>query len=384
MMKKKKSHLEIIFTATIITSVCSQIDILSSIMRPIMYALWVLTLLIELFNTKGKLTITSTTKKYSTMYVMFLFFCLLCSIKDDVYLESNYLRILLIPLLVVFFIDICPSSIVIDYQFYAKVFVLSAIFFAVYFHMQYITSYSYWLTARTYLFAQKNSAAQIWMCAILLCWFIITPKRKAEKVFWYIVSLYLLFISGLSQCRTAILALGVGVIVLVLFRSKHKVRWICFFGVIILFVFLNPATYQYINHALLLERYADVDLNTFSSGRLDNYVKAINAFKSSPIIGNGVWYVDCSYLSILAESGIVGFAIIEPLWIYIIIRNFVSKFNVENGSNMKNFTVVITVFYLIESIFEGFPPFGPGVSALGFWLFTGLLMRYKKDSYTVV
>ena len=89
----------------------------------------------------------------------------------------------------------------------------------------------------------------------------------------------------------------------------------------------------------------------------------------------GSWYVDCSYLMILTESGVIGFLLIESVWLQVVIRNFRERFSGEDAPRVENFIVMLTVFYLVESLLEGFPPFGPGVSAMGFWLFCGLFRR---------
>ena len=377
-MIKKKTFFEVLFILTLLFSIFSQIEDVESVMRPLMYSFWILTLGLCIFARKGKLALTRSTRLCVGLYLLFIAFCVVCGFFNTQFLSSRYLRVLIVPIIVIVFVDICPKEIVKDYETLAKVYVIAALSLAVIVQRNYISSYSEWLSAHSYIYEQKNSAAQIWFCGILLCWFVLNPKTKKSRVFWYAVSAYLLLVSGLSQCRTAILAFVTGIITIILFRSKHKFRWAAFFVVVLTLALIHPLSREYINQALLLDKYAGGNLDKFSSGRLTNYSQALKMFVKSPIIGVGSWYVDCSYLLILAESGIIGFLIIEPMWIDRIKNNFSTRFLSPNSDRKKNFVVIITVFYTVESILEGFPPFGPGVSALGFWLFVGLLIRYER------
>lgn len=374
-MFKKKTPIEIVFILSIVFSIFSQVDSLGFVVRPAMYALWIVLIMLGVIHNRGKILISQRTRVFLAMYTLYAVFILMCGVFNNNFFEARYLRVLIVPLFITIFVDICPYDVVEDYELIAKVFIISSVIFAITVQRSFISSYNAWLSAESYVYSQKNSAAQIWFCSILLSWFLITPKTMKERVLWYGLSGYLLIVAGLSQCRTAILSFGIGLVNLILFRSKHKVRWLVSLAGVIAFVIINPITNRYINQALLLERYAGADLNTLSSGRLSYFARAIQTFLESPIIGVGTWYVDCSYLLILAESGIIGFILIETIWTSVLMQNIRYGFFSSDANKKKDFVIIITSFYLVESIFEGFPPFGPGVSSLGFWLFVGLLIR---------
>ena len=382
-MIKRKTFTEVVFIFTLIVSVFSQVSFLETVARPLMYILWLFTFVICMISKRGKLVLSKGTKVYITLFALYVLFCLICGFLVSTSFSPRYLKVLIVPLIILLFVDNCPQEIVYDYESIAKIYVITAFVFALIIQNQYISSYRVWLTAHSYVYDQKNSAAQIWFCAVLLCWFIINPHTKKERAFWYGISAYLIIMAGLSQCRTAILAFVISLFTLIAFRSKHKVRWAFLLGGVLLFVFVNPTTREYIDQALLLDRYAGTDLDQFSSGRITTYEEAIRVFLSSPIIGVGSWYVDCSYLLILAESGIIGFLLIESIWISKLFENLKYRFLTVGRRQKKNFVVILTSFYIVESILEGFPPFGPGVCALGFWLFVGLLMRCDTISYQV-
>ena len=75
--------------------------------------------------------------------------------------------------------------------------------------------------------------------------------------------------------------------------------------------------------------------------------------------------MDLSYLLILAESGIIGFLLIENIWIRRIGGNFIHSIT---SFSKRHFLDSLTIFYIVESILEGYPPFGPSSSSFLFWL----------------
>ena len=190
-----------------------------------------------------------------------------------------------------------------------------------------------------------------------LGFYVILPVAK-RKYLWYVSGGYLLVLCGLSQCRTAILGLACVVIYNILIYSKHKAKWIFLICFAICGLLVFSETRQFISQVFLINKYAGADLNTMSSGRLGLYAKAIDTFLASPFVGVGRYYVDCSYIYILAESGMIGFLLIEYVWIKRIISNLRQKYSLYARPHML---MSFVIFYFIESLLEGQPPFGPGV-----------------------
>ena len=157
-------------------------------------------------------------------------------------------------------------------------------------------------------------------------------------------------------------------------RTQKKAAWLSAIIVICIAVWFIPITREFLNQALLLSKYAGADFNTFSSGRVILWKRAADVFLESPVIGSGKHYVDCSYLLILAESGLVGFFIIETIWI----NKAYSCFSFRGDSNCRGFLFFMTVFYIIESVFEGYPPFGPGASSFLFWFYSSLIINQQS------
>lgn len=160
----------------------------------------------------------------------------------------------------------------------------------------------------------------------------------------------------LSECRTALIGIGVVTLLNIIFISKHKIVLLLGVLIAVLVVFRIPAVYKFAEKALGLSK-MEQGLDNFSSGRIGLYKEALQTFYDSPLIGTGNYYVDCSYISILAESGIIGFLLIEIVWWSQLVRSLI--FASKNKNMFGYFVVSITVFYIMESIGEANPPFGP-------------------------
>ena len=347
----------------ILTSIFSQIEAISNLMRPIMYIAWIVTAVFFIARNRGRIVIHKCTKIFLGCYSLLVVGCILMALFGSRHLEGNYIHIMYIPLIVsVIGENFAPFAQDSDYEKILRTYLYGAMAYALWVNITYFSSYNDWLKQNMYTFLQKNSAAQIWATGILIALFLLKYRTKWQKVLGYACAGYLLLLCGISQCRTAVLALAIVLVCYILLKSKYKVRWSFLTLIIVLFLWNNSVTRRFIDQALLLTKYAGADINTFSSGRLDGWDRALAAFAKNPFLGCGRYYVDCSYISVLAEIGILGFVLVESVWI----TRAVSNFTVRSGLNLDAFLMCLTMFYFIESALEGYPPFGPGVSSFMF------------------
>lgn len=355
----------IVLQLAVVFSVFSQITPISNVARPAMYAMWGVVIAVGCIKHKGKIPTKPFTNRFFLIYVAYLLLCFIAGLFDKQHLSSNYIRVLIVPLLVTVAGDMNTKEDKELFNRLAKLYLITAVIFALWVQITYIPSYSSWLSTRMYLFKSKNSAGQIWVSAIFLTVIFMEFRTKVQKYLCYIACIYLLIMTGICQCRTALLSVAVAVVAYAVYKSKNKVRWIMALIVFAVVLYVVPLTHQFIEQALFLNKYAGADLNTFSSGRIVHWQDAIKSFAASPIIGVGEYYVDNSYLLILAESGLVGFFLIEWVWLKkISICYSRSKFAVEKERTLFFF---MATFYIVESVLEGYPPFGPGVSSFMFW-----------------
>lgn len=375
-VQKKSSSLTWLFLElAIVVSVFSQIELISEVMRPSMYAVWILVILWGVVKNNFSIRFSSFTKKFIVPYVAFCSFCLIIGQFDETYLSARYLRVLTVPLLVTIAGDMYANMDLALLNRIVKLYLICSVIFAFWVQGTYFASYSAWLSAETYLFEQKNSASQIWCAAIFVAVFLIEYRSKIEKYVAYAGCFYLFVMTAVCQCRTSILGVAAAVVAYTISRSKNKIPLILVLMSLAIAAWFIPFTREFFEQAFLLNKYEGADLDTFSSGRLGAYETAFSYIWESPIIGVGHYYVDCSYISILVETGLVGFFLIEFVWVNKMLGCY--RFNSE--SKAKIFLFFITTFYVVESLLEGYPPFGPGVSAFMFWFVTAIIINKNNN-----
>lgn len=360
-------------SATVIITVLTQIEALEGVLRPVMYAAWAGTSASALILSKFRVKPSGFTLWFALAYVIWLLLCGVLSLMGFEHLNGRYLGAMIIPLLMTVTADMTRKLFDHDELIrLCKVYALAAAAYALYVQINYFASYTSWLSSHVYAFQDKNSAAQIWCSAVLCIVYMIRPRGLREKLLWYGLAAFMLLVVGFSQCRTALLALAIVLAAHVMLYSKHKLRWLIGVGVTAALLLAIPFTRRFISQMLLLEKYAGADLNTLSSGRIGKYIRALEYFVQSPFIGTGRYYVDCSYLMVLTEGGILGFLLIESIW------GCRAAINLKSWRTQWRLPAMLTVFYFGESLLEGFPPFGPGVSAFFFWLMSGYLHTEKQ------
>ncbi len=368
---------DILLNCTIAISIFSQIQVNNSLLRYSMYFFWIVLLGRCLIDNKNNLWISANTKVFFFNYVTLLIIAITYSILFDTeHYLGNYLQVMRIPLLVSIIGNCIPNNkrIITDV---AKVYISCAVVFALYVQINYVSSYSSWLTRQTYAFAPKNSAAQIWGSAILLS-ILVIDKRKLSSIVWLCFDAYLMILICLCQCRTAILAMAVVSAYYFYRYVTNKARWFILVVVGAFIVLSDERIVQFINQSLLITKYRGTGINAFSSGRIDLWIHAFDDFMNHPILGIGRYYVDCSYLSILAETGIVGFCLIEAIWVKRARSNMKNKQDFsEEEALLRKCVALLTVFYFIESLLEGYPPFGPGVCSCIFWLLSSMVDKLE-------
>lgn len=373
---KPREFIETVFIiVTMSVSVIGQIEPIRESFRPVMFILWGAFIFFLLFANFNTIKISRFSLWFILSYGLYLLFCFVLSFANEAYLDSNFISVLLPALMVTlageFFRPVATYS---SMKAISLFFVLSALIYAIWVNITFFPSLASWYSLHTYAFVSKNSAAQIWSCSILLIVFILETKSKLLKVTYSCIALYFLFLCFLSQCRTALLGLGC-VFVWYYFKRKsdNLLNKLFFYTAVLLFVafvvFKWDFFSDFIGKAIFLGAQDNFDANQMSSGRIELYGNALSYIFSSPLIGNGKFYVDNHYLCVLAESGLLGFIIIESVWFMRIMMNL--RYN--GDYKQKLFLIALTIFYIVESMFEAFPPFGPGVTAMAFWFYSQVL-----------
>lgn len=374
---KKMLHLEVgnkhkmlgyqwlILISTIIT-VILQIPAFENL-RIINYFMWPVTGILVMVSQKGIIGKTTIGLFYVFLEIWLFLLCALCTmITGKSYLECGVLKILILPLFM-YWIGIQVN----DSVFLKKIFkgyIVAAIVLATYIYVVYIPSFSTWSVNEVYLYGSKNSAAQIFSSAALLALYNET-KKKSENVLKLLATGYLILVTALLQCRTAMLGTLAAVIFIEIVVKKKRLRTM--FGVILGTTVLlrNEKVQSFVQQAFLIRQYTGRSLNDFSSGRLMLYKVAIDKFSLSPWIGIGDYYVDDFFINALVEIGILGGGVVVGFWIFVALRSL--RLTIKNNDEIQKILGAMTVYYFVTSLMEAFPPFGPGSCSFIFWLLQG-------------
>ena len=374
MQKQQNSLIVIIFThLAVIFTVFSQIRIMQSYFRPLMFVCWAIALLYS-FLAKRAIYINSFIK---TFILAMLFILLHNTVASFVYSEfqiSNYFNVALIPLFV--FFTMFQVAGYITPEHFKKILItycICAVVLAIYLHIEYIPSLNSWLSSQVYIYSSKNSAAQIFISASIIMIFYFNDSDKKTIVLRFGASLYLMIISMFLQCRTAILGFACVLFFHFIIRSSamKKTAFIAVAILVIILFITNETLFEIFEHTFGFDKYENATVNDLSSGRLDLYKLAFEKFAENPLLGKIYYYVDCMYISVYTALGIFGGTALMLPWFKRISRNFKAlKFamNHKTQINLEQTVCYLTVFYIVESLLEGQPPFGPGACSAMFWL----------------
>ena len=262
-----------------------------------------------------------------------------------------------------------------DLQMALRAYCIICIFLGIYIWTKYYGSLNNWFNIDQNLYPKKNSAGQILAVGTMLSFFYIKSKSKIEKVINIVIGLGLIFIIMIIHCRTALLALCMTILVylFLLTTKKQKKIIIALIPIVVLVIYNIPFFRGIVNQALYIDKYtvtSEFTLNSFSSNRLDWFSAAYDKFAQSTVtilLGIGKSYVDNLFINVLTSTGIVGLLSIT----FAYVKRFIINFRYSSINDEYRLLKLMSVFYIVESLAEGLPPYGPGACAVIFWFICG-------------
>ena len=136
----------------------------------------------------------------------------------------------------------------------------------------------------------------------------------------------------------------------------------------------SPTLYKTVVEGILFANRDASDLNSLSSGRVELLSSCIQLFLTNPFIGIGNKYFDCFPVIILTQYGMLGASIIFT-FIGRVIKDCFCVLDKSNKLDLCAFLLMVT--YLLDSLFEAQPPFGPGVKCFPLWMIWGIMLSNK-------
>ncbi len=225
-----------------------------------------------------------------------------------------------------------------------------------------------------YVYSGKNGISSSILFALLISAYHYRTGIRAKPLWLSIVigaaSIFMAYVLLALKCRAVIFSIPFLIIIEIAnTRNPAKYRQAlaaASFGIGAL-ILIFPTTRDLLINGILLSN-GKGNLDSISSGRITLISEAINVFKLSPVFGIGSYYVDCAPIELLVEYGAIGLILALPS--YLLIPYILYK---RRGSTKTewNLLLLLCVIFLINSIFEAFTPYGPGLRTFMLWLLAG-------------
>ncbi|SUY32576.1 membrane protein with a O-antigen polymerase related domain [Clostridium perfringens] len=218
-------------------------------------------------------------------------------------------------------------------------------------------------------------------------YFVINNKFNIVKIFNFILILLSIITIFILSSRSAIITVIIVLLMLYLkcnFKYKFKIP---IFFIVILAILIGIDNIFNINLiANTLKRFiTEGSINDFTSGRIELYKYAIDAFKNNPILGVGVYnlgyfvykysiFLDCHnfILNYLATTGILG-TILFISWLYVTVVSPFIKIKLKDFSNITIPFLFAAIINIIQSLFE--PVITVSITFIIFSLYANMCME---------
>lgn len=361
----------------VVITVASQIS-LFGFERYLMNILWIVAIGLG-FHSK----LSNTSKLFLLFVAIYHSYVLLNCHFIEIY--NNYplfSKVLIPPMIVVIASDLNSAAIKDSFRGILTSYFITTVVYCLW--SMFFTSFSIntWDEASEYTFQYKNSFAQLasigFLIGIYLCF---TIKKRIIQTTIILFMLFVIISIFYAQSRTSIVALLFAVTIWMYEYSLKYQKKSFFFifliligGLFLLYTY-DSSTRDFINHSLLLDKYgASGSFDDLSSNRMTYNEEAINVIINYPW-GIGMYYVDNLYLQLLTETGLIGFFLIFTLFVH----QFLRILSFKGDNKIKILMMSFCCFYIIVSLAEAYPPFGPGVSSFMFWLTTTAMTKIETE-----
>lgn len=236
------------------------------------------------------------------------------------------------------------------------------------------------IIGRDYAVDNKNNIAYLLLSCSVFCIINYKPKLKKACYFAFTIACLLLVYMIILKSRATILGLFL-IILYIIFKSRDKkVRILSAFAALsaILIILLTPEYYEKIVDGILLAGRDASNLNDLSSNRISIFQHRLSDFSiDNCLYGIGNVYFDSFPIAIIVQYGIIGASII-----FLYLKSIISHINclnrIDNPIYLTTFLLLISL--LSNSLFEAYPPFGPGTKCMVFWMCYGFCLAEEEKS----
>ena len=152
-------------------------------------------------------------------------------------------------------------------------------------------------------------------------------------------------------------------------NKKLKIAILTIGLLLCVFLLANANAYDVIVNGIVFGGRNSSDLNSLTSNRVILFAIALKLIPQHPWVGAGEYYVDCLPLNLLTEYGIIGLTIVITFLFYLF-----HSLNTKVKTPLRMAAYVLYMSFLINALFEAYPPFGPGVKCFILWMVYGFAL----------
>lgn len=232
-----------------------------------------------------------------------------------------------------------------------------------------------------YAYNSKNSVSQIIVSAILILLLNRQEIRRRYILFYDILIVFIFVTIVMLKSRASLLGLIVIIISILIskqFGKNTKRLCVLISTIFLLLLVFNRDFYHFIVYDIAFAGRDASSLDSISSGRISIIQDFPKLFLDRPLLGYGKNYIECMQIDALYETGLVGGVLINFLALMPLLYVFrMKKIKFYNDYNFV--LLILSIIYYINSFFEQLAPFGPGVKCYFLWLVLGLAMRWNGD-----
>lgn len=375
-----------IFITVVVLSNFSQLPALVSVNATSLLStpVWLILGVLLLINTRLILQISSTAMSFLKWCFVFIFLVVILNIfTSGSQLSGSLFRVFIISLMV--FSIGCVSSEFISLVTIDKMelaYILSMVVVGVNIYFQYLVGYD--ISSIAYGYTSKNSVSTMLLAAVVFLVFGLNELPSIKKRFFLrcIAVAFFIILMGIMKSRASLI--GLTVVLIAVFLSPKVRRWqkaiiivVSIVGVV--YVMYTPTAYDLIINDIL---YAGRDANSISSlssGRSDLIVNTLDLLSEKPFVGIGSYYIDCFPVSAWANYGYIIGTILIFISVYPLVSSMRNLKSDLNTYNLCYTVMVLAAAFSLNSLFEGLPPFGPGIKCYIVWFLFGVLCNYYNE-----
>ena len=308
--------------------------------------------------------------------VVFSIYCIICEAFSSYYhYVSNDFRNLWISLLIVAvsFVFYRNYGNTRSLRIISTVILCGCLLLGINLYRNFFVDYN--ISERVYAYAGKNSIGQIFLSATIFS-FIYMPKNLILKWTSIACMLFLLILIFLLKARATILCFVICFVVLTLMLKdkRLKISLVLIIAGSVIYLVANPNFIGLIINDIILNSSDTSNIDQISSGRVGFIDEALKLIPGHVLFGSGEYYVDCMPVNIFVEYGVVGFIIIFSY--LLMIAKKILRLNFESKLNLCALTLFLS--NMLNSLFEAYPPFGPGVKCFMLWMILGFALSQEN------